>query len=80
MRGEPPQGVDPAFAEKLVKIVSKKAPIALRMAHELMDAQAKVSIEKAIDLELERLYDIFSTEDALAGLQSPGRPPQFKGK
>ena len=80
LRGEPPQGVDPAFAEKLVKIVSKKAPIALRMAHELMDAQAKVSIEKAIDLELERLYDIFSTEDALAGLQSPGRPPQFKCK
>ena len=80
LKGEKPQGVDPAFAEKLVEIVSKKAPVALRMANEMMDAQAKVSIKEAIEIELGGLYEIFGTEDALAGLQSPGRPPKFQGK
>ncbi|HED23699.1 MAG TPA: 3-hydroxyacyl-CoA dehydrogenase/enoyl-CoA hydratase family protein, partial [Firmicutes bacterium] len=80
LKGEAPQGVDPNFAEKTAKIVAKKAPIALKMANELMEAQSKVSIKEAIDIELGKLYDIFATEDALAGLQSPGRPPKFEGK
>ncbi|MDW7739309.1 MAG: 3-hydroxyacyl-CoA dehydrogenase NAD-binding domain-containing protein [Bacillota bacterium] len=81
LKGEMPQGVDPALAEKTLSIVSTKAPIALQMANELMDAQSGVSTEEAIELELARLYDIFATDDALAGLQSPpGRPPKYSGK
>ncbi|MDY6825624.1 MAG: 3-hydroxyacyl-CoA dehydrogenase NAD-binding domain-containing protein [Bacillota bacterium] len=80
LKGETPKGVDPEFAEKAAKIVAKKAPVALKLANELMDAQSKVSIKEAIDLELGKLYDIFATEDALAGLQSPGRPPKYQGK
>lgn len=81
LKGEKPQGVDPALAEKTLSIVSTKAPLALKMANELMDAQSKEPIAKAIEIELGRLYDIFATEDALAGLQSPpGRPPKYAGK
>ena len=79
--GELPQGVSQEFAEKTAKIIAKKAPIAMKMTNELIDAQSKVSIEEAIKIELERLFDIFSTKDALAGLQSPpGRPPKYEGK
>jgi hypothetical protein len=46
-----------------------------------MDAQTDVSTEKAIELELDRLYELFALEDVFAGLQSPpGRPPKYKGK
>jgi len=80
LKGEPLQGVSPEFAEKTAEIIAKKAPIALRMANELIDAQSEVSVEEAIKLELARLYEIFSTKDALAGLQSPpGRPPKYQG-
>lgn len=81
LKGEAPQGVDPAFGEKLVKILAPKAPLALQMSNELMDAQTDVSTEKAIELELDRLYELFALEDVFAGLQSPpGRPPKYKGK
>jgi len=80
LKGELPMGVSREFAEKTAEIIAKKAPIALRMANELIDAQSKVSIEEAIKLELDRLFEIFSTKDALAGLQSPpGHPPKFQG-
>ncbi len=81
LKGQPPQGVDEEFASKTARIVSKKAPLALKMANELIDAQAGADTDKAIELELDRLQEIFSTEDALAGLQAPpGRPPEYKGR
>lgn len=79
LKGEPIEGVSPELANEIAEIISKKAPIALRMTHELIEAQSKVSIKEAIEIELSKLYDIFSTQDALAGLQSPGRPPKFIG-
>ncbi|MGB4682001.1 MAG: 3-hydroxyacyl-CoA dehydrogenase/enoyl-CoA hydratase family protein, partial [Firmicutes bacterium] len=82
LKGEAPEGVDPAFAEKLLKILAPKAPLALKMSHELMEAQKNVSTEEEmIKLELDRLYELFALEDVLAGLQSPpGRPPKYKGR
>ncbi|AOT69809.1 3-hydroxyacyl-CoA dehydrogenase/enoyl-CoA hydratase family protein [Geosporobacter ferrireducens] len=81
MNGELPAGVDEEFAAKTVSIINKKAPIALRVANELIDAQAKVSIDEAIELELERLVEIFSTKDALSGLTAPvGKPPKFENQ
>ncbi len=79
--GEKVEGVDAAFAEKTAAVVSEKAPLALRAANELMDAQEKVSIKEAIDLEIGRLVYMFGTEDALAGLKSVGgKPPVWQGK
>ena len=69
------------FAEKTASIIAAKAPLALKTANELMDAQEKVSLEEATKLELGKLVYMFGTEDALAGLKSVGgKPPVWKGK
>lgn len=81
LKGELLEGVEPELAAKTAKIIAVKAPFAVKVANELIDAQSKVSIEAAIELELGRLVEIFTTEDALAGLQAPpGRPPKYQGK
>lgn len=79
--GKKPAGVPDNLAEATLKALSRKAPLALKKADELIDAQQKVSIREAVDLELAELNYIFSTEDALKGLSSVGgKPPQYSGK
>ncbi|MDR3553158.1 MAG: 3-hydroxyacyl-CoA dehydrogenase/enoyl-CoA hydratase family protein [Syntrophobacteraceae bacterium] len=79
--GQKPAGVPDKLAEATLKALSRKAPLALKTADELIDAQQKVSIREAVELELARLHYIFSTEDALAGLSSlGGKPPVYSGK
>ncbi len=81
LSGEKPNGVSDTLAEKTLKIISRKAPLALKKANELIDAQQKVTIPEAIKLELNELFYIFSTQDALAGLTSVGKkPPHYLGK
>jgi enoyl-CoA hydratase/3-hydroxyacyl-CoA dehydrogenase len=76
-----PVGIDDELASKTAKIIGTKAPIALRVANELIDQQSGKSIPEAIKMELNRLKDIFSTQDALAGLSSAGgEAPKYKGK
>ena len=74
-----PEGVGKELASKTQKAMSTKAPLAIKFANELIDKQITVSIPDAIELELGRLNDIFSTEDALAGLTTLGKT-EFKGK
>lgn len=70
---------DPRVAAALRRIESK-APIALRVASELIDRGADLPIDRAVQLELDHLEEIFSTGDAYEGLSSVGkRPPVFKG-
>lgn len=81
LSGRKPVGVPDDLAAKTMKALSRKAPIALKLANELIDAQQQVSIPEAIELELKELHYIFSTEDALAGLSSAGRkPPEYQGR
>ena len=81
LAGLKPEGVSADLADKTLKAISRKAPLALAKADELIDAQQKVSIPEAIELELAELKYMFSTEDALAGLSSVGgKPPQYQGK
>jgi enoyl-CoA hydratase / 3-hydroxyacyl-CoA dehydrogenase len=81
LAGKKPTGVSETLAEKTLKTLARKAPLALKMADELIDAQQKVSIPEAIELELNELHYIFSTQDALVGLMSAGKaPPQYAGK
>lgn len=76
-----PIGIPKELAEKTLKSLSRKAPVALKMANELIDSQQKVSIPEAIEMELAGLKHIFATEDALAGLTSVGKkPPEYQGK
>ena len=70
----------PFLAARTAKFIGFKAPIALKLSNEIMDQQVGKSIEDAVEIELGRLNDIFSTADALEGLSSVGRRrPEFKG-
>ncbi|MBW2040874.1 MAG: enoyl-CoA hydratase/isomerase family protein [Deltaproteobacteria bacterium] len=76
-----PAGIPEDLAAKTTKAVGYKAPLAIRMANEIIDAQKGKSIPEAVEIELSRLKEIFSTEDALEGLTSLGRKrPEYKGK
>jgi enoyl-CoA hydratase/3-hydroxyacyl-CoA dehydrogenase len=62
------------------KRLATKAPIALRMSADLIDRGAALPLQQALDLELARLVEIFSTKDAYEGLSSLGkRRPEFVG-
>jgi len=81
LAGQKPAGVSDDLAEKTVKILSRKAPLALLKVDQLIDAQQQVSIRQAIELELDELHSMFATEDALAGLSSVGgKPPRYQGR
>jgi enoyl-CoA hydratase/3-hydroxyacyl-CoA dehydrogenase len=61
--------------------VKQKAPIALRLAERLIDLSGSRPLEDGLAEELRHLVEIFSTEDAKAGLSSIGkRPPVFAGR
>jgi enoyl-CoA hydratase / 3-hydroxyacyl-CoA dehydrogenase len=63
------------------KRIGYKAPIALRLASDLIDRGEGTAIEQGIAMELSHLDEIFSTADAYEGLSSLGRRrPVFKGE
>ncbi|MCP4604100.1 MAG: 3-hydroxyacyl-CoA dehydrogenase/enoyl-CoA hydratase family protein [Proteobacteria bacterium] len=67
--------------EKAKKKIGSKAPIAMKMAEELMGQASELPIEEGIEKELAALSQVFSTEDARTGLGSVGKGrPEFKGK
>jgi enoyl-CoA hydratase/3-hydroxyacyl-CoA dehydrogenase len=81
LAGRKPEGVDEKLGEKTLKIIGYKAPLALKLADEIIDAQQGKPMTEAVEIELGRLSEVFSSEDALEGLSSLGRKrPEFKGK
>jgi enoyl-CoA hydratase/3-hydroxyacyl-CoA dehydrogenase len=80
LAGHQPDGVPGDLAAKTAKLVGFKAPLALKLANEIIDQQIGKSVTEAIEIELGRLNEIFTTKDALEGLSSLGRKrPEFKG-
>ena len=80
LSGMPPAGATEELAAKTAKILGTKAPIALKLANEIVDQQAGKSMREAVEIEMGHLFDIFSTADALEGLSALGRKrPEFKG-
>ena len=80
LAGKPPEGVPEEIAAKTAKVIGYKAPLALKLANEIIDEQVGKSIAEAVEIELGRAKDIFSTADALEGLSSLGRrKPVYKG-
>jgi enoyl-CoA hydratase/3-hydroxyacyl-CoA dehydrogenase len=78
--GKQPEGIPDELAAKTAKIIGYKAPLALKLADEIIDQQIGKSIPEAVEIELDRAKDIFSTDDALEGLSSLGRKkPEYKG-
>ncbi|MCP4368995.1 MAG: 3-hydroxyacyl-CoA dehydrogenase/enoyl-CoA hydratase family protein [Deltaproteobacteria bacterium] len=81
LSGKSPEGVPEEIAARTAKIVGFKAPLALKLASEIIDQQMEKTMAEAVEIELKRLGEIFSTADALEGLSSAGRKrPEFKGK
>jgi enoyl-CoA hydratase/3-hydroxyacyl-CoA dehydrogenase len=71
---------DPGTA-KAVKRLASKAPIALRIAADLIDRGADLPLDEALRLELAHLEEIFATKDAYEGLSNLGKkPPVFRGE
>jgi enoyl-CoA hydratase / 3-hydroxyacyl-CoA dehydrogenase len=71
---------DPLVA-KTAKIISSKAPIALRLANEIIDSGYAMPLSEGVKQELAHLNEIFSTADALTGLTSVGKArPAFEGR
>ncbi|MDY6793153.1 MAG: 3-hydroxyacyl-CoA dehydrogenase NAD-binding domain-containing protein [Thermodesulfobacteriota bacterium] len=81
LSGKSPGGVPEELGARTAKIVGYKAPLALKLANEIIDQQMGKTMAEAVKIELGRLSEIFSTADALEGLSSAGRKrPEFKGK
>ena len=79
--GDAPQGISEDLAARTAKVIGFKAPLALKMGNEIIDQQVGKSMPEAVEIELGRLNDIFSTADALEGLSNVGRKrPEFKGR
>ena len=70
------------LGKKISKTISYKAPIAIKLANKIIDEGSKLSLNEGLELELAHLSEIFSTKDALEGLNSVimRRRPTFKGE
>jgi len=70
------------LGQKISKTISYKAPIAIKLANQIIDEGSQVELDKGLEIELSHLSEIFSTEDALEGLNSviKRQRPTFKGK
>jgi len=64
-----------------LKKIKKKSPIAISISNNLIELSSKVSIKTGLCSELDNIKPIFSTDDALEGLQSilEARKAVFKG-
>ena len=70
------------IGQKISKTISYKAPIAIELANKIIDEGSQLDLSKGLEIELSHISEIFSTEDALEGLNSviKRQRPVFKGK
>ena len=82
MSGKIPDGITDDYASRQIKQISRTAPIALKMASELIDVAASSVLEDGLAAELQNLEDIFATKDAYEGLSSliQGRRPNYNNE
>ncbi len=70
------------LGQKISKTISYKAPLAIKLANKIIDEGSQVNLNEGLEIELNHLGEIFSTQDALEGLNSviTRKRPEFKGK
>jgi len=70
------------LGQKISKTISYKAPLAIKLANKIIDEGSILDLNEGLEVELSYLSEIFSTEDALEGLNSviKRQRPSFKGK
>ncbi|MFQ5737491.1 MAG: enoyl-CoA hydratase/isomerase family protein [Acidobacteriota bacterium] len=67
--------------QRALKDLSGKAPVAVRIASQLIEEGFTLPLDEALKLEVGRLAEVFQTSDAYRGLCSVGRKrPAFEGK
>ena len=81
MSGACPEGFDAEEKNvaRQMKSLSRTAPIALKMASDLIDATMDTDLSVGLQMELDQLTEIFSTKDSLEGLSAliEGRKPGY---
>lgn len=84
LNGKCPEGFDAedSNVSRQLKALVRAAPIALRIASELIDTASDTDLSDGLQGELDRLPEIFSTADALEGLSAliEGRRATYSGK
>ena len=62
-----------------LKALSRTAPIALKMASDLIDVTSQSDLSEGLQMELDQLTKIFTTSDSLEGLSAliEGRKPTY---
>lgn len=82
MKGACPEGFDAEEKSiaRQMKSLSRAAPIGLKIASDLIDVTSSTTLAVGLQMELDRLTEIFSTEDALEGLSAliEGRKPGYR--
>ena len=82
--GQTPDGIDDndPYALRQIKQISRTAPIALKIASELIDVASSTDLDAGLAAELHNLEEIFSTKDAYEGLSSliQGRRPSYNNE
>jgi enoyl-CoA hydratase/3-hydroxyacyl-CoA dehydrogenase len=70
------------LGQKLSKIISYKAPLAIKLVNKIIDEGSKHNLDEGLEIELRHLSEIFATHDALEGLNSVimRKRPEFKGE
>lgn len=70
------------LGQKISKTISYKAPLAIKLANQVIDEGSRLDLKEGLELELSHLSEIFSTQDALEGLNSviKRQRPAFQGK
>jgi enoyl-CoA hydratase/3-hydroxyacyl-CoA dehydrogenase len=59
-----------ALEAQIGKKISYKAPLALKLANNIIDEGLKINLDESIQIELKHLTEIFSSKDAYEGLTS----------
>jgi len=83
LSGQTPDGFDPEDRNvaRQMKSLSRAAPVAVRIANDLLDAAIETNLESGLQLELDALSEIFGTKDAHEGLSAltENRRPDYLG-
>jgi enoyl-CoA hydratase len=69
-------------ALKLAKELATRAPIAVRLAKEAVQAAFETSLSEGLEAERKNFFLLFSTSDMREGMQAfiEKRPPDFQGR
>ena len=68
--------------EKVLKKLTAKSPIGLRMGKEAFNAIETMDLEESINLLSKKLFEVAGTKDAIEGITAffEKRTPEFTGK